>query len=76
MDNQAVRKIGPFSGRQDARQIGFDLHRISLPGKAQSARQTAAVSIDGDTRLTEGVTANHVGGFSADTRELRQILHR
>ena len=32
VDNQPVRKISPFSGAQDARQVGFDLHRILLPG--------------------------------------------
>ena len=32
VDNQPVRKISPFSGAQDARQVGLDLHRILLPG--------------------------------------------
>ena len=76
MDNQAVRKIGPFSGRQDARQVGLDLHWILLPGKCQAARQTPAMGIDGDTGLAKSVAANHIGGFSADTRELGQIFHR
>jgi hypothetical protein len=47
-----------------------------LPREAQAARQALTVSVDSDAGSVEGMTEDHIGGFSADSGKLSQLLHR
>lgn len=74
MNNQAMRKTGPFVGRQKPAKILLDLRRILVSGEAQAPGKSFTVSVDNDSGCIEGMAQNHIGGFSPYTWKAGQFL--
>ncbi len=72
--NQPMGKAAPFTIGEQLFQIAFYLFRIIAVGKSQTAGDPFAVCVYDDSRLTEGMGQDHIGGFSADSRQTYQLL--
>ena len=61
--------------RHELLKVLFDQVWIVGSRQAESFRHTFHMSIDDDTRLAESISQDHIGRFSADTRQSDQLIH-
>src|SRR5437870_3186709 len=75
--DQQVAGRDPVFSRDYLHEIGFDFFRIRLTGKSEAFGEPFDVRVnDNSFRLAEIVSQDDIGGFSTDTRQLHEVLHR
>jgi len=75
VQNQRVRRFGPSRRRKARAQRGFDSLRILGRREAKTIRDAQHMTIDRQTRQTEGVAAHDIRRLSTDTWEFHQRRH-
>src|SRR5579862_385198 len=75
--DQSMGEADPFFHRQKLHQVLLDFLRIVLARQLKSAREALNVGVDDDAGgLAEPGAQDDVRGFSRDSRQFQQLLHR
>lgn len=75
MKNQHMPCMSPAFAGQQPHQIPFDTDRIVFPSPSQPLCNTFDMRVNHNGRSAESNTANHIGRFTPNPRQLNKSVH-